>query len=174
MTVKQLSKIAINYLLEVIYRPTLYVALVVGGLIGGGAGALTGFFSGIFFGQEFKICAICPSTYYGYTIPFVDMNTLAGAVVGIIIGAAAGAGITALATGFQTFRNKALPLQLGNKTMLPVLKFCLLIAIELSLGMLVGGIIGASIYLSFGSFAGACMGFLIMFLLTIIQTNQQK
>ena len=167
MKVKQVIKI-------LIYNPTLYVALVVGGLIGGAFGALTGFFSGIFLGQDFKICSRCSSIIFGYNIQIVDMNTIAGAAAGLIIGAAAGGIVVALGTGFHVFRNRALPIQLSNITLLPVLTFCLLIAIELGLGMLIGAIIGASIYRSIGSFAGACMGFMIMFVLTIIQTNNQK
>jgi hypothetical protein len=158
-------------LINIVYSPNIYVALVIGALVGGFFGSMIGMFSGAYIGSEYNVCADCPSVFLGRSLEGVDLNKLFGAVSGSMMGTFSLGNATCLATIFHTYNNRKLSKTLSHDNIHLLFKFCFLISLELSAGALIGAIILNLFFPGIGAMLGATIGFVIMFILTTFQVK---
>lgn len=159
---------------DIISTPNIYVSLVVSTLIGGAFGVLAGMVSGGFIGYGLHIDYEYPTMLFGYDIHLINFNALIGAGVGAVAGAIAGGGGVGFLTTLHIYRNASLPQTLTNETIQIVLKKAAWISFELSIGILVGGVIGSLKMPGVGTAVGAIIGALLMLVATFLESSYQK
>ena len=159
---ESIEKPVIRLVKLVIDSPVTYLALVVGAIVGGVLGGIAGVLSGALYGHATIDCTECLPHLLGFKIFFIEQNMTGGTLLGVIIGALLGGLVISLLTLFLCLKKHTLPATLGADNIRDVIVIVLWTALELSIGIVLGAVIGSLQLPGLGSLVGALLGLILI------------
>lgn len=158
------------FILSLFKNPRLYVAAAVGSVPGGVAGAAIGALSGAFITPLFGLFTGYTDHQFG-----IDVNLIVGGAFGFIIGMFLGGALTGSIAIFKIYNNKKEIEVLSKDNISEIFLPALGISMELSIGMVIGAVIGSLKLLGIGTAVGAVIGTgLILITTQIIKMTEKK
>lgn len=154
---------------KIIDNPITYLALVIGALTGGVHGAGVGVVAGGLYGHAYLDCTQCFPHMLGLNIFFIEQNIVGGVFSGLLIGALLGGLVISLLTTALVLKQTHLPSVIGNHNIREVIIIILWIALELSIGIVLGGIVGSLQSPGVGAVLGALFGLMLIGLTRVIE-----